>query len=99
MTVDIIVVGARVSMSVYSSGKGTVGWDVPSQSGSAYINPEPQVLGCVVHVSSAIQPNTFQIERHIDFVASVSVIAVDPQLVVGGVHPFHPHFVDKHESG
>jgi len=96
MTVYVVVVGATVSMPVYHAGVGAIGRDVPGQRMSAHIDPEPQVLGCVVHVSCAVQPDAFQIEWHIDFVAGVGIVAVDPELVVGGVDSLHPYLVDKH---
>jgi hypothetical protein len=40
-----------------------------------------------------------QVQRHIDFVARVGVVTIDPQLVVGRVHTLHPHLVDKNVSG
>lgn len=99
VTVYVVVVGASVPMPVNHSRVGAVGRDVPCQAGHSHIRPEPQVLCCVVHASAAEEPHSFQVERHVNFVAGVGVPAVDPELVVGGVHTLHPYLVDKHVGG
>jgi hypothetical protein len=36
-----------------------------------------------------------EVERHVDLVAGVGIVAENPELVVGGVHTFHPYFVQQ----
>jgi hypothetical protein len=86
-------------MTVYTSGIGVIGRDVPRQRRSAHIHSEPQVLCGVIHISAAIEPYAFKIERHVDFVASVGVPAVYPELVVGGIDSLHPNLVDEYIGG
>ena len=99
MTMYVVVVGAHIPVSVYHPREGPVGRDVPRQSGSNHLHAEAEVLGCVVHPSGAVEPYAFKVERHVNLVACVGVIAVDPELVVGGVYTLHPYLVDENIGG
>ena len=78
VTMDIVVVGARVAVAMHCAGVGTVGRDVPGQRGPVYSYFKPQVLCGVVHVATTEEPYAFEVERHINLVAGVGVPSIDP---------------------
>ena len=96
VAMDIIVVTACVSVAVFHSRVGVVGRNPPDERGHPHIHPEAQVLRRVVHPSSAVQPYTMQVDRHVDFVARVGIESVEPYLIVRRVHPLHPDVVYEH---
>lgn len=93
--VDIVMVGTRIANAVCYAGIRVVGRYVPDQRGGAYINPKAQVLSSIVHASCTVEPYTLQVQGHIDFVAGIGIVAIDPEFIVGGVHSFHPNFVEE----
>lgn len=95
MAVDIVVVGAGIACAMGHAGVGVVRRDVPDDGGYSGIDAEAQVLGCVVHPSSAVEPHALQVEGHVDFLSSIGVIAEEPNLIVGGIHALHPDIVDE----
>lgn len=99
VTVDIVVVGAHISVSMDHTGVGAVGRDIPCQRGSVDIDSEAQVLCCVVHPTAAVEPYAFKVERHVNLVAGIGIPTVDPELIVGGVYTLHPDLVDEHIGG
>ena len=96
MAVYVVVVAAHVAGTVDYPDETVVGRHIPGEGWRLYRGMEAQVLCCVVHAGSAEQPHTLEVERHVNLVAGVGVITVDPQLVVRGVYPLHPYFVDEY---
>ena len=96
MTVDVIVVGSRVARVVRPADIRIVWWNIPGQRRHVDRGVEPQILRCVVHPSCTIEPDAVEVDGHIDFVASVGVVSIDPYLVIGGVDALHPHLVQQY---
>lgn len=95
MAVDIVVVAACVAWMVCDASVGVVGRYAPHECGHADIDAEAQVLGSVVHATGAVEPYALQVEGHVNLVARVGVVAIDPDFVVRGVYALHPDFVDQ----
>ena len=96
MTMDIVVVSHRVSGTMQDAGIAVVGWDTPREVRRLHRRVEAQVLCRVVNASGAVEPHTAQVERHVNLVTGIGVVAIDPNLVVGRVDALHPNLVDEH---
>lgn len=93
--VHFVVVGAGVAGAVRHAGVVVVGRHEPGECRHAHFYAEAEVLGGVVHAAGAVEPYALEVEGHVDFVAGVGVVAIDPEFVVGAVDAFHPHFVEE----
>ena len=93
-TVYVVVVAAHIARPVHHPREGVVRRHIPPYRWHMHRGVEPQVLGRIVHPSRAVQPHTLQVERHIDLVARVGIVPVDPYLVVRRIHALHPYLVD-----
>ena len=96
--VCVQVVVVRV---VVAAHEGVVGRHGPVEVGRAHRAAETQVLcGAVYAVAVAVvEPYAGKVDGHVDFLAGVGVVAVQPDFVVFAVDGFHPHFVDDDVSG
>lgn len=96
MTVDIVVVSHRVSGTMQDAGIAVVGWDTPREVRRLHRRVEAQVLCRVVNAPGAVEPHASKVERHVNLVTGIGVVAIDPNLVVGRVDALHPNLVDEH---
>ena len=91
VTVHVVVVAAMVARIVGDVLVGVVGGNVPAKIGMRHAHTEAQVLRCVVHSCATDQPDALQVDGHVYLVACIGVPAEEPDFVVGGVYPLHPH--------
>ena len=96
VTVYVVVVRPFVARAVVYAHIGAIGRYVPDEGRSVDAHRETQVLCCIVHLASAIEPYRLQIQRQIDLVARVGIVAIHPDFIVGGVDALHPYLVDQH---
>ena len=93
--VDIIVVGADIAGAMQHPRVGVVRRHIPCKCRASHRGVEPQELSRVVYPSGAVEPHTLQVQRHIDLLARVGVVAEHPQLIVGRVDALRPHLVHQ----
>ena len=87
---------AHIAGGVHPAGVGVVGRDIPAEARRVHGGVEPQVLCGVIHPPGAVEPDALHVERHVNLVAGVGIIAVQPDFVVGRVDALHPYLVDQH---
>ena len=90
------VIGHAEARTVHHAGVGVVARHIPSRRSCDVAAVEPQVLSSVVDVAAAEKPYALQVERHIDFLARVGIVAEHPDLVERRVVALHPHVADEH---
>lgn len=93
--VHIVVVGHKEVDGTMGSGVGVVGRHAPDKVGGAAKVVEAQVAGGAVQFAVSYQPDTSQVEGHIDFFSGVGVIAINPELAIDAVDTLGPHFVNQ----
>lgn len=96
VAVHVVVVGAAIRGMVRHTGKGVVVRHMPGYAGTAHADAKTQILCCVIHLRTAEEPHTLQVQGHIDLIACIGIVAIEPYLVVGGVYPLHPHVAYQH---
>lgn len=95
---DVIVVGIEESGGVEPTMEGAIGRHHPAPCGSPVGVAETQHGGSVVHThaGTVVEPDATQVDGHIDFVAGVGIVAVEPNLIELGVDTFGPYLVDEY---
>jgi len=103
IAVNVVVVGvdAVVRGVVVVANEGVVRRHGPVEVGSLHGAAESQVLSCAIHAVAYIveKPDAREVDRHVYFLAGISIIAIKPNLVVFAIDGFCPHFVDYHIGG
>lgn len=96
VTVDVVVVRAAVVSGMGYPHKAAVDRHRPHQCGVGCVNLEMQIPGGIVHcvAPSVKQPDTAEVEGHVNLVAGVGVDAVEPHLIVATVDTLHPDVGD-----
>lgn len=98
MAVYVVVVATHITRTVYHACIRMVRRDIPREMRCPYRRAETQVLCSIVHAAGAIQPHTLQVQWHVYLVACVSIVAENPQLVIGRVDPFCPDLIHEYVS-
>ena len=92
----MVVVGASVGGMVVGTGVGVVGRYAPGEGGHGGAIAETQIGGGVVEsVVAPHEPDAAEVDGHIYLLASPSVVAEEPHLVVLRVDTLVPNLVDE----
>ncbi len=95
VAVDVVVVAAGMAAGVVYAAIAVVGRHLPCEVGLVYGSLETQVLCRIVGAAAAEQPDTVEVDGHVDLIARIGVPTEEPNLVVGGVDTFHPDVADE----
>ena len=98
-TVDVIVVGVVVYHRARRANVVVVRRHHPSEGGTAVGGAEAQVGGCTIDIAVGEQIDALQVDGHVDFVASIGIVAIQPDFVERSADLLCPHFVDKAVGG
>lgn len=95
LAVNVVVIGIIELCWACRTHIGVVWWHRPAEGRATMRGLESQIGGCAVDVAVGEQIDALQVDGHIYLVASVGIVAIQPNFVERGANLLGPNLVYK----